>query len=163
MAVSGRYRVQRAASRIPRPFLSMLAFMMALGPFDDTEYTPSMPAIAQSLNVDYSMAQLTMASYPVGMATSEVFYSPLVDRFGRRPVTFVGAGILTAGALICLASFGFWPLIGGHLVQGVGACAGGVITKARRAMRSPATNANAFTPNSTPRSRSRSARSRAVS
>src|SRR5699024_11673135 len=37
---------------------------------------------------------------------------------------------LTAGALICLASFNIVPLIAGRLVQGVGACAGGVIAKA---------------------------------
>src|SRR5699024_8414613 len=74
--------------------------------------------------------QLTMASYLVGMALSELFYGPVADRFGRRPVMFVGAGILTAGAVICLLSFSIWPLIGGRLVQGVGATAGGVIAKA---------------------------------
>ena len=71
-----------------------------------------------------------MASYLVGMALSELFYGPVADRFGRRPVMFVGAGILTAGAVICLLSFSIWPLIGGRLVQGVGATAGGVIAKA---------------------------------
>lgn len=118
------------ARRIPRPSLPLLAFMMALGPFGDTEYTPSMPATAQSLNVDYGMVQFTMASYLVGIAASELFYGPLADRFGRRPAMLVAAGILTAGALICLASFAIWPLIAGRLVQGVGACGGGVIAKA---------------------------------
>src|SRR5699024_9974830 len=89
-----------------------------------------MPEIARSLDVDYSMVQFTMASYPIGMALSARFYGALADRFGRRPVMLVGAGILTAGALICLVSFSIWPLIGGRMIQGVGATAGGVIAKA---------------------------------
>ncbi|HLQ85319.1 MAG TPA: multidrug effflux MFS transporter [Salinisphaeraceae bacterium] len=119
-----------AQQRIPRPSLPLLAFMMSLGPFGDTEYTPAMPEIARSLDVDYSMVQFTMASYLIGMALSELFYGALADRFGRRPVMLVGAGILTAGALICLVSFSIWPLIGGRMIQGVGATAGGVIAKA---------------------------------
>src|SRR5699024_1172562 len=90
----------------------------------------SMPAISTALNVDYGMVQLTMASYLAGMAVSELFYGPLADRFGRRPVMLVGAAILTLGALICLASFAIGPLIAGRLEQGIGACAGGVIAKA---------------------------------
>lgn len=104
--------------------------MMAIGPFGDTEYAPALPAIAHGLLADYGMVQLTMTSYLFGSAVSRLFYGPLSDRFGRRPVMLGGATILILGAVICLLSFNIWPLIAGRLVQGVGACAGGVIADA---------------------------------
>ena len=112
------------------PALSLLAFMMAVGPFGDTEYTPAMPAMAKALHADYGMVQFTMSSYLVGSAISQLVYGPASDRFGRRPVMLVGSVILILGALLCMISFSIWPLIGGRLVQGVGACAGGVIADA---------------------------------
>lgn len=112
------------------PALSLLAFMMAVGPFGDTEYTPAMPVMAKALHVNYGMVQSTMAAYLIGTALSQLCYGPLSDRFGRRPLMLAGAIILTAGAVLCMLSFSIWPLIGGRFVQGVGACAGGVIADA---------------------------------
>jgi DHA1 family bicyclomycin/chloramphenicol resistance-like MFS transporter len=120
----------RSRNKIVKPALSLLALMMAVGPFADTEYTPAMPAIAHSLSAPYSMVQITMAAYLFGSGASELFYGPLSDRYGRRPIMNIGAGILSLGALICLVSFWVWPLIAGRLVQGIGSCAGGVIAKA---------------------------------
>lgn len=119
-----------SAHRIPKPSLALLALMMAVGPFGDTEYTPAMPDIAHALSTDYGLVQFTMAAYLFGDAISELGYGPISDRFGRRPVMLVGAGILSLGALLCLVSFSIWPLIAGRFVQGIGACAGGVLAKA---------------------------------
>ena len=71
-----------------------------------------------------------MAVYLFGDAISEVCYGPLSDRFGRRPMMLVGAGILSLGALLCLVSFSIWPLIGGRLIRGTGARAGSVMANA---------------------------------
>ncbi|MGH8427945.1 MAG: multidrug effflux MFS transporter [Gammaproteobacteria bacterium] len=116
--------------RVPQPSLALLALMMSIGPFGDTEYTPAMPAIAHSLHTGYGMVQFTMTSYLIGSALSRLGYGPASDRFGRRPVMLVGTVILVLGALLCVLSFNIWPLIAGRLVQGVGACAGGVIADA---------------------------------
>lgn len=104
--------------------------MMSVGAFGDTEYTPAMPAIAQGLHTPYGMVQLSMAAYLVSLSVSQLFFGPISDRFGRRPTMLVGAMILTAGALACAWSGSIWPLIGGRAIQGIGACAGGVIAAA---------------------------------
>ena len=104
--------------------------MMSAGPFGDTEYTPAMPAMAHALHTSYGMVQFTMAAYLAGSAVSQLVYGPLSDRYGRRPVMLAGAALLLAGGLACLLSFSIWPLVGGRVIQGIGACAGGVIADA---------------------------------
>ncbi|MGH8213584.1 MAG: multidrug effflux MFS transporter, partial [Rhodanobacteraceae bacterium] len=123
-------RAARVAQKAAYPALWLLAFMMAAGPFGDTEYTPAMPAMAKALHADYGMVQFSMSAYLVASALSQLFYGPISDRYGRRPVMLVGACILCLGALACMLSFSIWPLIGSRFIQGVGACAGGVIADA---------------------------------
>lgn len=120
----------RSSPKIPRPPLSLLVFMMAIGPFGDTEYTPAMPAMAHALRTDYGMVQFTMTAYLIGSALSRLYWGPLSDRFGRRPVMMGACAVLAAGLLLSLLSFTIWPLIGGRLIQGIGASAGGVIADA---------------------------------
>ena len=119
-----------ARPRVPQPALSLLAFMMAVGPFGDTEYTPALPSIAHALHADYDMVQFTMTSYLIGSSVSQLIYGPLSDRFGRRPLMLYGSLILIAGSVLCMLSFSVGPLIAGRLLQGIGACAGGVIADA---------------------------------
>ncbi|HEX7381298.1 MAG TPA: multidrug effflux MFS transporter [Nevskiaceae bacterium] len=118
------------ASRTQLPSLWLLAFMMSVGAFGDTEYTPAMPAIAQALHTPYNMVQLSMAAYLVSLSVSQLFFGPISDRYGRRPTMLAGAVILAGGALACAWSNSIWPLIGGRFIQGIGACAGGVIASA---------------------------------
>ena len=118
------------AKCIAAPSLLILVLMVSVGPFGDTEYTPSLPRIASELAVHYNMVQLTMTSYLFGYALSQLFYGPLSDRFGRKPVMMFGAAIFVIGSIICFTSFSIWQLIAGRFVQAIGACAGGVISSA---------------------------------
>ncbi|HET6806204.1 MAG TPA: multidrug effflux MFS transporter [Frateuria sp.] len=127
---NGTSTAQPRHAQVPQPALALLAFMMALAPFGDTEYTPAMPAIAHALGADYGMVQLTMTFYLAGSALSQLGYGPLADRFGRRPVMLWGTGVLTAGFLLSLVALAIWPLLGSRLVQGLGASAGGVVADA---------------------------------
>lgn len=129
-AANGTSTAPAGRARVPRPALALLAFMMALAPFGDTEYTPAMPAIAHALSTDYGMVQLTMTFYLAGSAISQLGFGPLADRFGRRPVMLGGTAVLTVGFLLSLASFAIWPLLGSRLVQGLGASAGSVVADA---------------------------------
>lgn len=129
-AANGASTTPDAPARVPRPALALLAFMMALAPFGDTEYTPAMPALAHAMSADYGMVQLTMTFYLAGSAISQLVFGPMADRFGRRPVMLGGTAVLTFGFLLSLVSFAIWPLLGSRLVQGLGASAGSVVADA---------------------------------
>ncbi|MFT6834492.1 MAG: DHA1 family bicyclomycin/chloramphenicol resistance-like MFS transporter [Francisellaceae bacterium] len=112
------------------PSLFILVFMISVGPFGDTLYTPSLPDIATSLNTYYNNVQLTITTYLLGYALSQLAYGPLSDRYGRKPVMIIGAAIFVLGSLICAFSFDISILIAGRFIQGLGACAGAVLSSA---------------------------------
>ncbi len=113
--------------RTVRPSLFVLAWMVAVGPFGDTEVTPALPRMAEAFGAPYSAVQLTMTTYLAGYALAQLFYGPLSDKYGRRPVMLVGASLLVLGSLLCAVSPTLPFLLAARVVQGVGACAGGVI------------------------------------
>jgi len=113
-----------------KPSLLILILMSAIGPFGDTEYTPALPMIAQELHTTYATVELTMTSYLLGYAISQLFYGPLSDRFGRRPIMMIGTLFFILGSLICIFSHSIEILIAGRFVQALGACAGNVLSPA---------------------------------
>jgi DHA1 family bicyclomycin/chloramphenicol resistance-like MFS transporter len=64
------------------------------------------------------------------MAGGMLFYGPLSDRFGRRPVLIAGVAVYVAATVVCLFSPSIEPLIAARFVQGLGACAGPVLGRA---------------------------------
>jgi len=112
------------------PSIFILAFMASLGPFGDTEYTPSLPSIAHGLGITYGQAQLSMSVYLAGFALSQILWGPLSDRFGRRPMILIAITTFLAGSLVCAFSTDLTMLLIGRLVQSLGASAGGTISNA---------------------------------
>jgi len=51
---------------------------------------PALPAIAASFDTSAARAQLTIGFYLLGYAAGQLFYGPLSDRFGRRPILLIG-------------------------------------------------------------------------
>lgn len=84
-------------------------------------YTPSIPAIAISLNTSIAYVQFSMAIFMYGLAISQIFYGPLSEGIGRRKPLLIGVGILLIGNLISLFAATIEILIIGRLIQGLGA------------------------------------------
>lgn len=112
-----------------KPPILILVLLIAMGPFGDTEYIPSLSDIAAHLGVDYSSAQFTVTAYLLGYAFSQLIYGPLSDRFGRRPIMLIGACIFILGSVYCIFSHSLVHLIIGRFIQALGACAGAVISR----------------------------------
>jgi DHA1 family bicyclomycin/chloramphenicol resistance-like MFS transporter len=93
-------------------------------------YTPAFPAVAQELGVSDAEIQLTLTAFMAGIATAQLIYGPISDRFGRRPVLLASL-VLTAVGTIAVAlspDVGFMAVA--RLVQASGAAGSIVLARA---------------------------------
>jgi MFS transporter, DHA1 family, multidrug resistance protein len=93
-------------------------------------FAPSMPDIVRSLETSQSAVQWTITVFLIGFSVGQLFYGPISDRLGRRPILFGGMFIfLVANAACAVASSIDW-LIVARVFQGFGACCGSVLMRA---------------------------------
>ncbi|NOH79831.1 multidrug effflux MFS transporter [Vibrio sp. RE86] len=107
----------------------LLAMMIiATGQVGVSIYLPALPLISDALNANQADIQLLVTLFLVGFGASQLFYGPLSDAIGRRPVFIMGQGVYLLGTLICVGfSDNLSILIVGRLLQGLGAGSASVL------------------------------------
>jgi MFS transporter, DHA1 family, multidrug resistance protein len=65
-----------------------------------------------------------------GIATGQLVYGPVSDRFGRRPVLIAGLALFLVGTVLCGVAWSLPALIIGRTLQALGGCAGMVLGRA---------------------------------
>ncbi|HEX2887367.1 multidrug effflux MFS transporter [Vineibacter terrae] len=111
-------------------YVVLLVALSSFGPLTMSIYTPVMPLIGGALGASPDAVKLTLTSYMLGFAIGQLFYGPLSDRFGRRPVLLGGLLFFVATTIGCIYAHSIANLIAQRFFQGVGACAGVVIGRA---------------------------------
>ena len=66
----------------------------------------------------------------MGFAVGQLFYGPLSDRFGRRPIVLVGVAFFTFTSFGCAFAPSIAGLISLRVLQGLGAASGAVLGRA---------------------------------
>jgi len=102
--------------------------MTAIGPVSIDMYLPGFPSIEREFEA--RGVEVTMAAFIVGIATGQLFYGPISDRFGRKPPLYFGFGLYMLGALGCALAVNLTMLTVMRVVQALGGCAGLVIGRA---------------------------------
>ena len=67
----------------------LLAVLTAVAWVGAIMYTPALPAIAAEFQASNAEIQITLAVFMAGFAFGQLFYGPVSDRFGRRPILLV--------------------------------------------------------------------------
>jgi MFS transporter, DHA1 family, multidrug resistance protein len=119
-------------SLVPRS-AGYVALLVALGSFGSLTmsiYTPVMPSVGADLGAGSDSVKLTLTTYMLGFAIGQLFYGPLSDRYGRRPVLLVGVSFFIATTLACSLAPSIGSLIGLRVLQGLGAASGAVLSRA---------------------------------
>jgi DHA1 family bicyclomycin/chloramphenicol resistance-like MFS transporter len=114
----------------PRPPIWLLVAMIGLGPFTMQVIVPSLPAIGRDLGASTATIQLTVTLYLVAIGVGQLFYGPLSDRFGRRPLLMGGLALYAVASLAAAVAPGIVGVVVARMFQAVGACAGVVLARA---------------------------------
>lgn len=111
-------------------WLVILGALTAIGPLSIDMYLPAFPGIEADLRVSAGTAELTLATFFVGMACGQLFWGPVSDRFGRKPPLYVALVLFGIGSLGCALADSAPALTAWRLLQALGGSAGMVITRA---------------------------------
>ena len=60
-------------------------------------YLPAFPQIAHDLGTTPAEISLSVSGYFIGLALGQMFYGPLLDRFGRKPPLYAGLSPVRSG------------------------------------------------------------------
>lgn len=109
--------------------LLMLIVLVAVGQMAQTIYVPAMATIAEAFNVRDGVMQRVMAAYLMTYGGSQLFYGPLSDSIGRKPVILAGMIVFMVGALGALFAPSIDWLVAASAVQGLGTGVAGVMAR----------------------------------
>ena len=109
---------------------ALLAALSAIGPLTTDMYLPSLPDIARQLDASTAQVQLTISAYLIGFAVGQIFYGPISDRHGRKPVLVAAITLYCVASLACALSRSIEMLIVARAFQALGGAGGIVLTRA---------------------------------
>ncbi|HUC50640.1 MAG TPA: multidrug effflux MFS transporter [Xanthobacteraceae bacterium] len=101
----------------------ILGALSTVSPFSIDMYLPAFPQIAHDLGTTPAEISLSVSGYFVGLAAGQLFYGPLLDRFGRKPPIYAGLALFILASLACLAARSPQMFIAARLLQALGGCA----------------------------------------
>lgn len=114
-----------------RPQFLTLFLLISFASVGAIFYTPALPLMAKTFHVSEGRVQLTLIWYLLGFGFGQLFYGPLANRFGRKPVIYAGLSLAIISTLLCALAgvlHSFTLLLWFRIFQALGACVGMMIT-----------------------------------
>ena len=120
------------ARRPPEPgpvLFAALVGVTLIGPLSVHLFFPAVPFVGRAFAVEAGTAQLAFSLSMLAMAAGTLVYGTLADRIGRLPTLIGGLALFSGGAAIGAAAPTIELLIGGRILQGLGAACGVVLAR----------------------------------
>jgi MFS family permease len=118
-------------SRAGRWVLAVAVLGSGMAFLDGTVVNVALPDIGRDLGASTSSLQWILNGYLLTLASLILLGGSLGDRYGRRLIFVVGAGLFTGASLLCAVAPTAEALIGARLLQGIG---GALLTPGSLAM-----------------------------
>ena len=109
--------------------LILLGALTAFGPLVTDMYLPSLPTMAGYFDTNSSMVQLGLTSSMIGLAIGQIFFGPLSDKYGRRPLLLISMSLFIVSTVFCIFSPNIESFITFRLLQGIAGSGGIVISR----------------------------------
>jgi DHA1 family bicyclomycin/chloramphenicol resistance-like MFS transporter len=101
----------------------ILGALSTVSPFSIDMYLPAFPQIARDLGTTPAEISLSVSGYFVGLALGQLFYGPMLDRFGRKKPLYAGLSMFVVASIGCMTARSPGLFIAFRLLQALGGCA----------------------------------------
>lgn len=108
----------------------ILGLLAAIGPLSIDMYLPAFPNIAKGLHTSVASVMLSLSSFFIGISLGQLFYGPLLERYGRKTPLYFGLGLYAISSLGCATAMTVETLIIFRFFQALGGCVGMVASRA---------------------------------
>lgn len=118
--------VEKGRSRQKQKYLgekgliALITVLSAFVPLSTDLYLPALPGMALYFDVSSDLANLTLILFFVFFSAGMLFWGPLSDKYGRRPVLLIGLSIYLVASLGCAISWDIYQLIAFRILQAIG-------------------------------------------
>lgn len=97
-----------------------LASLAAFGSFVNDLYLPTLPQMRADFHTSRSVIQLGLSFGMIGLGLGELYWGPLSDKIGRKPVLYMSVGLFALSAAISVLSPTITFFLICRLFQGLG-------------------------------------------
>ncbi|MDQ6993397.1 MAG: multidrug effflux MFS transporter [Mariprofundus sp.] len=113
-----------------RRLTAIAALLAMLGPFTIDTYLPSFPDIENDFAVSRAILLQSLGIYLVAFAISTLFWGPLADRIGRRPVILISLSLYLIASAGCALATDIDRFLLLRMLQGLAASGGFIASRA---------------------------------
>ncbi|MBC3796114.1 multidrug effflux MFS transporter [Acetobacterium tundrae] len=108
-----------------------MALMNMFVPLSTDMYLPALPSMNSYFGSSSAVTNLTLSAFFFFYAIGILFWGPLSEKYGRKPILIVGSILYAASSIACALSINIYFLIAARILQGIGS---GAITSVSMAV-----------------------------
>ncbi len=107
-----------------------LGLITALAPLATDMYLPALPLIARDLSASDGAISYSVMTFFAGFTIGQLFYGPISDKTGRKPMVYVALALFILGSLGTMLSQSVEAMLVWRFIQGLGGSVGMVTSMA---------------------------------
>lgn len=105
----------------PFEFIALMASLMSIVALAIDALLPALDYIGITIGITQAVDnQLLITMIFLGLGLGPLFYGPISDSLGRKPVVFMGFGVFIIASFICVFSESLEMMVAGRILQGIG-------------------------------------------